>query len=221
MRTKTLVLTAVLSVAGAAASFAQAVYSVNAVGYVNKVIPPGYSMIANPLNNTAANGNTVAVLFPSVPNGTSIFKYDESTHLFVGNSYLFAWSNPNMTLVPGEGAFINNPTTTAFTNTFLGEVAQGGPGTPNPTLSNPIPQGFSIRSSQVPQKGQLDTDLKFPVANGDSIFQFDNASGSYVGHGYLFGWAGTPPTNDVAEAFFVNKVSATTWTRDFTVNTTP
>src|SRR5438046_2589052 len=123
MRTKTLVLTAVLSVAGAAASFAQAVYSVNAVGYVNKVIPPGYSMIANPLNNTAANGNTVAVLFPSVPNGTS-------------------------------------------------------------------------------------------------IFQFDNDLGVYVRHSYLFGW-NTPPTNDVAEAFFVNKVSATTWTRDFSVNTTP
>ncbi len=219
MRTKTLLLTAVLSAAGIGSSLAQ-VYSVNAVGYVNKTIPPGFSMIANPLNNTAANGNTVGVLFPSVPNGTTIFKFNESTHLFEGNSYLFGWSNPNVTLLPGEGAFINNPTATTFTNTFVGEVMQGGPGTPNPTLSNPIPIGFSIRSSQVPQKGQLDTDLKFPAVNGDSIFQFNNATGLYEGHSYLFGWS-SPPTNDIAEAFFVNKVAATTWTRDFNVNQTP
>ena len=48
MRTKTLLLTAALSAAGIATSMAQ-VYSANAVGYVNKLIPTGFSMIANPV----------------------------------------------------------------------------------------------------------------------------------------------------------------------------
>src|SRR6266498_630491 len=217
MRTKTLLLTAVLSAAGIGSSLAQ-VYSVNAVGYVNKTLPPGYSIVANPLDNK--NGNLVPALFPSVPNGTSIYKYDSAGGIFVAINFFFGWSIPTMTLVPGEAAFVNNPTATTVTNTFVGEVAQGGPGTPNPTLSNPIPAGFSLKGSQVPQKGQLDTDLKFPVVNGDTVYRYDNAANSFVAHNYFFGW-NIPPTNDVAEGFFVNKVAPTTWTRDFNVNQTP
>src|SRR5256712_14189141 len=122
MRTKTLVLTAVLSAAGVASSLAQ-VYSVNAVGYVNVVIPPGFSLIANPLDNK--NGNKVPDLFPSVPNGTTIYKFDDASKLFVANNFFFAWNIPTMTLVPGEGVFIYNGTSTPATNTFVGEVMQG------------------------------------------------------------------------------------------------
>jgi len=205
----------VLSAASVASSLAQ-VYSVNAVGYVNVVIPPGFSLIANPLDNKT--GNKVPDLFPTVPNGTTVYKFDDTTHQFVANNFFFGWNLPNMTLIPGEGVFIYNGTATPVTTTFVGEVMQGGPGTPNATLSNPIPAGFSIRASQVPQKGILDTELKFPVSNGDTVYRFDNALNTFVAHNYFFGW-NIVPTNNVAEAFFVNKASAANWTRDFSVNT--
>jgi hypothetical protein len=48
MRTKTLLLTAALAVAGLSSASAQ-VYSVNAVGYINLSLPKGFSMICNQL----------------------------------------------------------------------------------------------------------------------------------------------------------------------------
>ena len=47
MRTKTLLLTAVLGIASAASSMAQAVYSVNVVGYVNLTLKRGFNAVAN------------------------------------------------------------------------------------------------------------------------------------------------------------------------------
>src|SRR6266480_2545573 len=127
MRTKTLILTAVLSAAGVASSLAQGtVYSVNAVGYVNLTIPTGFSMIANPLNNTAANGNTVSNLFPSVPIGTTIYKFDNVAGTYSINQFSFAgWGSPNDTMLPGDGAFIRNPTASPISVTLVGEVMQG------------------------------------------------------------------------------------------------
>jgi hypothetical protein len=203
MRTKTLLLTAALSVATVATSMAD-VFSVNIVGYVNKTITPGYSIIQNPL--TAAT-NTIPALFPNVPNGTSIFKYSQGSG-FIANNFFFGWTDPTMTLLPGEGIFINNTSGASFTNTFVGEVAIGA-------TSNAIPQGFSLRGSKVPQSAQLDTVLGFPVVNGDSVFGFDAATQQYVAYNYFFGW-NTPPVPAVGEAYFVNKVAATSWDRTFT-----
>jgi hypothetical protein len=77
MRTKTLLLTAALSAAGVATSMAQgAVYSVNAVGYVNTPLVAGFNLVSNPLNNTAANGNTIESLFAGVPDGTQVYKFE-------------------------------------------------------------------------------------------------------------------------------------------------
>ena len=49
MRTKTLALSALLSALGSASVMAANVYSVNAVGYINVTMPPGYSIITCPL----------------------------------------------------------------------------------------------------------------------------------------------------------------------------
>jgi hypothetical protein len=83
MRTKTLLLTAALSAAGIATSMAQNVYSVNMVGYINKTMPKGLSMIANQLN--ASPNNKVTTLFgtpalvdlgPGVPGAITINKFN-------------------------------------------------------------------------------------------------------------------------------------------------
>ncbi len=206
MRTKTLLLSAAVGAVGLLAADAQ-VYSVNSVGYVNKNIPTGFSLIANPL--VGAN-NTVPTLFPSVPDGTIVYKFDAGTQGFIANNYFFGWSDPAMTLVPGEGAFIYNPGA-GFTATFVGEVSQGN-------LSTPVAAGFSILSSKVPQQGALDTALGYPVADGDIVYRYDNALAQYVAYNYFFGW-NQIPVIDVAESFFAfNSGASKSWTRTFSVN---
>jgi len=208
MRTKTLLLTAALSAVGLTSSTAQQVFSVNAVGFVNVVVPPKFSMIANPLN---APTNTIPVLFAGVPDGTTIYKFDGTT-FSVNALDLGEWGNPAQTLVPGEGAFILNSTAAAFTVTFVGEVMQGA-------LSNPLPANFSIKSSQVPQTGALDTVLGFPAVDGDVIYQFNSTTQAYVLHALDLGeWGGGVPTPAVGESFFVKKGAAGNWTRTFSVN---
>jgi hypothetical protein len=182
------------------------VYSVNVVGYVNVTLVPGFNLIANPL---VAQTNTVPELFKGVPNGTVVYKFDPATG-YVANNYNFGkWGQPSMTVVPGEGVFVKNPTQTNIVITFVGEVMTGA-------LSNNITAGFQILSSQVPQAGQLDTDLKLPVANGESAYLFVN--GAYVVHNYNFGKWNKAPVVDVAQAFFFKAAAAKTWTRDFNPN---
>lgn len=211
MRTKTLLLTAALAAAGLNTAAAQNgdgdVFSVNAVGFVNVELPQGFEMIANPLD---AEDNTVGALLSDVPDGTIVYKFDAESGTFSVNSKLFgSWDNPDETLEPGDGAFVNSPEATSVT--FVGEVPQG-------TLENEIPAGFSIQSSMVPQSGQLDTDLGFPAADGDIVYRWDNSNSSYSLHSFVFGGWDTPPEPAVGEAFFVNKVDATTWTREFSVS---
>jgi hypothetical protein len=221
MRTKTLLLTAALSAAGIATSMAQAVYSVNAVGYVNTPLVKGYNLISNPLNNTAQNGNQIQNLFASLPPGSQIFKFN-GTRYDLAEVDIFSGqvTGPaaTMTVVPGEGVFVNIPSDAPAntTITFVGEVMQG---TGANQLSYPIPAGFSIRSSQVPQAGTA-TQLNFPAGEQDQVFVFNEATQKYGTHQYLFGaWDPTEPSIDVGEAVFVNNAGAAkNWTRSFSVN---
>ena len=218
MRTKTLLLTAALSLAGIASSMAQ-VYSVNAVGYVNKTIYPGFNLVSNPLiqSNSAIN-----VLLPSPPPLTQVYLFTSGA----GGGYSTYTYDPDLggwdpdpagaSINFGSGAFIRNPTATPFTLTSVGEVGQG-------TLSNPVAAGFSIMSSKVPQTGALQAVLGFPPNQLDTIYKFVNTgtSAGYQTFTYdtdLGGWDPNEPTVDVGEAVFVNSVAGHPWTRTFTVN---
>lgn len=207
MKTKALLLAGLFSLAGAMASEAQTVYSVNAVGYVNVTVPTGFSLISNPLLN---GNNKVSTVLANVPNGTIIYKFNAGTGSYVANSFFLTWSNPDMVLAPGEGVFIRN-TGASYTLTFTGEVAQGA-------LSTALSSGFQIVSSQVPQSGQLDTVLGFPAANGDIVYRFNSATQTYQAYSYFLGWGGGAPVINVGESFFVKKASATSWSRSFTVS---
>src|SRR5690348_7525926 len=127
MRTKTLLLIAALGAAGAGTSMAQ-VFSVNAVGYVNKTIPPNaFAMVANPL--TAAT-NTVNALFAGVPNGFQVYiytpgkGYDVATFDDLAGAFT-PDSAANAVINPGSGVFVHNPSASPVTITFVGEVPQG------------------------------------------------------------------------------------------------
>jgi hypothetical protein len=214
MRTKTLLLTAALSAAGIATSMAQ-VYSVNAVGYVNTPLVPGFNLISNPLDNkSSANGNSVANLFGTqLPEDSIVYKFANGS--FAGGTFQYSFGQwpaaASTTLVPpGEGVFVR--VGSAATVTFVGDVPQG-------TLNNPIPAGFSIRASQVPQEGTA-TALGFPAAEDDIIYQFDSANQRYFTPSQNQFGTFVPPLRPlkVGEAFFVRTAAAKTWTRTFNVN---
>jgi len=216
MRTKTLLLIAAAAAAGIVSSNAQ-VYSVNAVGYVNKTIPArGFALISNPL---LAATNTIAALFTGqVPDGFQVFVWDVPTKQFKFTSYdsLFGWdpvATANGDLKPGSGVFVKNPTTANVTVTFVGEVPQGNP------LTTPLVAGLQIVSSQVPQAGTAEA-LGYAAVQDDKIYQWDTTKQSYNFSQYdaTFGWDPALKSLDVGDAFFLSKTAAGSWTRNFSVN---
>lgn len=197
------------------------VYSVNAVGYVNVNIDPGFNMVSNPLN---AADNSVGALFKNIqgtiPGGLKVFIFNSTTGAFSTAQ----WDDLDQQYIPttvaatqvppGNGVFVLNPSSTQLKLTFVGEVPQG-------QLSNPLPKGFSIKASQVPQDGKPD-DLGLPAQGGDKIFRFNKTTKAY--NTYTFDdldsvWLPALPVIPVGEAFFLYRAqSAGTWTRNFSVN---
>ncbi|HMJ91813.1 MAG TPA: hypothetical protein VK530_18460, partial [Candidatus Acidoferrum sp.] len=183
MRTKTLLLAAAALVAGISASQAQ-VYSVNAVGYINVVVKPGFNIIANQLITT---NSTVANLFANVPANSKLLNWAGTG--FIDNLLDpdFGWDNPDQVVAPGQAVFFQNQGTTNVTITFVGDVPQGN-------LTNTFPTSYSLRSSIVPQAGLLQAALGYTPSPGDHILRWINnhpAPGSgYFDYEYdaEFGW---------------------------------
>ena len=220
MRTKTLLLTAALSAAGVATSMAQ-VFSVNAVGYVNTVVPAkGLALISNPLD--AGANNTISALFTDAAKvaGLQVYKFvpgpSPTYKIYSYDTEFGEWDRADATtetVVPGEGVFVRNPAANPLTITFVGEVKQG-------TLSTPLPAGLSIVSSQVPQEGTL-TDLGYAPSGADQVYQFDTTKQSYYISSYdtEFAEFDNPlKPLKVGEAVFLRSAKASTWTRTFSVN---
>lgn len=218
MKTKVLLLTALVTAATAASVLAQGspVYSVNSVGYVTANIPAGFSIVCNPLNTT---NNTLGALIPNPPENTLVYKYNGTTFQIASFSRddfdNLTWDHPEFTLNPGDAAWIKPPS--AFTATWIGEVSQGN-------LTNTIPNGLSLQSSKVPQAGAIDTVLGFTPANGDLIYLFRNNSYKICSYseddfGQL-NWDVVPDPG-VGEGFWVKNSTGSTrlWTRTFSVNT--
>lgn len=208
MRTKALLCAAAVA-AGAVTAMAQSnVYSLNVVGYVNTQTAGNgkFQMIANPLNTT---NNTIGSLLQNAPEGTLLFKWNGTG--FDTATFAFGqWDQPNFTLNPGEGAFIQPAGD--MTITWVGEVMQGN-------LTNNFPAGYAIRASMVPQTGTL-TQLGLAPAGlseGDLVFQFNPASQSYGVSTVAFGTWDSEATIGVGEAFWTSTSAGGTWIRNFTV----
>jgi len=213
MRTKTLLLTAVLGVAGVAATTAQAqsVYSLNAVGYVNLSLGAGFTMIANPLNNTTNDLNTILT---NVPTGTIIYTFDPVAQAYSATTFrLGAWHNTDVVLNPGQGAFISIPAGTNAVVTFVGNVPQG-------TFTKTIPVGFSIQSYPIPVSvSPTNSILGLNPTGGDVFYQFVNATQTYTAHTFRSGSLhNTDYVPAVGEAFFYLATAPITWTTTFSVN---
>lgn len=188
---------------------AESYYLSNVVGYAKASVPAGYSIVANPF---VPNTNAVAAVFPSVPAGTTIFKFRSQTGDFLVNTYdgdFQEWQAPTQTFGSGEGAFILNPAATAFQMTFSGKVSEG-------LLSRALPAGYSMIGSMLPQAGLLQADLGFQPSGGETIFRFRD--GSYLINQFdpdFHQWDAEPRI-EVAEGFFLLQPTASVWSRTFT-----
>ena len=207
MRTKTLLITAAIGAAAAVASQAQ-VYSVNAVGYINLTAKEGFNLLANQL---IAADNTVEALLPGVPEGTSVYKFDPAAGYSITTLDFGAWTDPSVTLSPGEGFWFRNPGSEDLTITLVGEVPQG-------TLTTDLVEGFNLVSSQVPQAGLIETDLGLPVEEGTSVYNYDPVAGYSISTIDFGAWSPAEPSVAVGEGVWVRAISAGGWTRDFSVN---
>jgi len=220
MRTKALLLAAAFAAAGVATSMAQ-VYSVNAVGYVNVTLKPGYNLVSNPLN--AAN-NSIGTLFANmqggVIGGTTVYKFANGNFIAAQWDDLDNKYTPDAAaaelVVPGDGVFVLIPGGADKVLTFVGEVVQGD-------TTTAVPRGYSIKASVVPQAGKPDAfGLQAIAAGGDTLYRYDPATKQYAA--YQFDdldnkFSPDLPIINVGEAFFYLRVgAAATWARHFDVN---
>jgi hypothetical protein len=224
MRTKTMLLSALLGTLGSVSLMAQSstnVYSLNVVGYVNVVIPAnGYAIVSAPL--VASPDNTLNTLFPNTT-GTYL---KVKVYKFIAGSYIIetgsktGWSlGGTNTLNPGEAAFVFNPNATPLTNTFVGSVASG-------VQNNVLAPGYSLVSSIIPTSGDLVTNSLTLLTNAvakDKIYVFTPSTQAY--DIYTAGKNGTFPNGDpivpnVGEGFFYenNTTTPLTWTENFSVS---
>lgn len=186
---------------------AQAQRSQNIMGFASLKLPRGFRMISNPFN---ARNNAVAALFPEMPDGTTLCKFD-TTLCRLGNNPVKEghWAHYDDTLLPGDGAIFFNPGPEERTVVFIGQVLEKN-------LQNVIPTGFSICSSQLPLAGRLDTDLGFPLSPGDVVHTFDSIRQKYrVHHFGTADWDEVPPRIGIGESFWVGKSAVCNWTQKF------
>ncbi len=149
MKRVLLSMTMLAALLSAAVTVANPVFENDPVNWYTNVVTvsPGWSLIANPLFHNrgttwrdAVADNSVAELFKRVPPGTQLFKFDNTTGRYSHNVFRAGrWSNPRETLIPGQGAFIFNPTRKRFSVPFSGNCSYGG--------SVALPAGLSLISS--------------------------------------------------------------------------
>lgn len=228
MRTKTLLCAAAFA-ASALSSMAQSnVYSQNIVGYVNKPIPSGNAIYANPLN-ASPNNNATNVL-KTLADGTlvslwtgssfNVWTYDTTVGIDPLNWYADDGFTPKFPPVvpPGVGFFLNPPA--GATNTFVGETVPA-PGTTN-TLN--IPSGNQLIASPLPVGGAVtNSGWSFPTTDGALVSKWTGSSFNVWTYDSTVGIAAdnwysddgfTPkaaPAFNVGEGFFYNAPAAGQW----------
>jgi hypothetical protein len=230
MRTKTLLLTAVLSAAGIASTFAQAVYSVNIVGYVNLTLSPGLNLITAQLKGTNQNVNTViATTTPTMADNSLLFTWNTAGQTF-NQSQIYGggqWLDPatfnpsSLTVNPGEAFFINNLGAAAVTLTLVGEV-------PTFPATVSVVNSLGFYGDPAPVSQNIVTN-GFPVGDNDLLFTWNVAAQTYdqslIGQASPAAWLDPVTFNPVVVApavgagFVVNRISGatTTWNRSFTI----
>lgn len=210
MRTKSLCLAAAALAAGVLTSSAQSnVYSLNIVGYVNTVFKGGgaYTLVANPLN--APTNDLNSILAPSLPNKSTVTTYDGVNYNTYGKAG-GVWPS-NVFLPPGTGFFVKNVGAGDITNTFVGDVLTGIPG----TNTVAIPAGYSLVGSPLPVGGDINSsgpntlNLSPALPNKAQVVVYDNSTtpGTYLTYGKA-GGVFPAATISVGQGFYIKALTA-------------
>lgn len=216
MRTKSLYLAALALAGGTLAASAQSnVYSLNIVGYVNTVLKGNgaYTLVANPL--AAPTNDLVSLVGNALPNKSQVVVFDSGTGVYTTASKISGSWNTNLSLPVGTGFFVKNSGTADITNTFVGDVAGGSPGTNTTALS----AGYSLVGSKTPVGGLLtdsgDNTLNLGgvLANKSQIVVYDSNTGIYTTASKISGSWNTNLSLSVGQGFFIKAASATNWTQ--------
>jgi hypothetical protein len=229
MRTKTLLLTAALGVASVATSMAQAVYSINVVGYVTLTVRPGFNMIANQLDaGSGATLNSLNSVLPGAPLEAQILTFANNNYTLDvsdGTSWIDGnTGDPSVTkIAPGTGFFYYNPAAAPAPLTFVGEVKTGN------GLTVTYPSGFSLKSTITPQELSLSAANGFPQVLEMQYLTFNAATQNYDellvndGTGWINGSTGDPADARpaVGQGYFIYNPTGgnLAWTRNFNPNT--
>lgn len=240
-----MLLSALLGAIGSVSVMAQTnVYSLNAVGYINVTLLPGFNQVTVPLicspdntvgtvlnnSNGALTGSQVYFYTPS--GGYDVPDTAKSTSGKFGTTNANGWAfNGTNVAAPGVGFWFDNVGTSNLVVTFVGTVPTG-------PVTNALVSGFNLVGSVVPMSGDLASNSISSLTNyniGDQVYTFDptqppasaytiysSATGKFAGHGYLGQWTanGDPIIPAVGQGFWYNNNSVTTvnWVENYSVS---
>jgi hypothetical protein len=225
MRTKTMLLSALLGALGSVSVHAQNVYSLNAVGYINVTLVPGYTIITCPL--IASPDNTLNTLLNNANSnlsGSFVYFYNPSTGGYTSDNAANTgargysgspegWAGGGTeAIAPGTAVWFGNNFSTNITVTFVGTVPTG-------PVTNVLAPGFNLVGSIVPMSGDIITNSISALTNfnvGDWVYYWPAPQGPFItyvsgstrgftGTGYKNEWAvplGDPTTTNVSDGFF-------------------
>jgi hypothetical protein len=223
MRTKTMLLSALLGTLGSVSLMAQStnVYSLNAVGYINVTVQPGYNIVSCPL--IASPDNTLNTLLPNTAGQYKKWQFwgfSPSSGYKEEIGQATSWSVGGLsTLNPGQAGWLFNPGANPSNVTFVGTVPSG-------SLTNTlVASSFNLVSSILPTSGDLLTNplMNFTTATKkDQVWQFTAGTGGGFKETVLLpsGWsAGDPQEATVGGGFFYFNAStaANNWVESFSV----
>jgi len=189
---------------------ASAAVSSNIVGYVKMNLPKGYTLLSNPLNNTAPSGNTVYSLFGTI---------DCSILRWKGSSFETTVIDPAVPGAPVEGPdFVLNPGESVFVAvnapssvTFVGDALL--------TQALPYARGNNFLASAIPLAGTATT-LKLTPGNGDTVLLWNNSKAAYDSYPYdsEAGYIEGEPNLTVGQGLVLQALASGSWSNTYTVN---
>jgi len=240
MRTKTVLLSALLGALGSVSVHAQNVYSLNAVGYINETIYGGYNIISCPLLCTDPSGaqdNQVSNILNNSSgqfNGSTLYFFSGGANSGSTQGRTGSWANNGGTNVLAPGVAVWLHATSNMTVTFVGSVATG-------PVTNVLNPGYNLVSSIVPTSGDYYSNSISSLSNitaniSDALSVYDPTQQEFTFEYTVESlgaarngnspWAtshhGDPVVPNVGEGFFYfNNTSTSTpidWVENYSVN---
>jgi len=237
-----MILSALLGGLGSVSVMAQTnVYSLNAVGYINVTIAPGFNIISCPL--ITSPDNTVGTVLNNsngALTGDVVYFWNPASAAYTSDSAraigtakgqttnASGWVSGTNLASPGVGFWFDSAATSNTTLTFVGTVPSG-------SITNTLVAGFNLVGSVVPMSGDLCSNSISALTNfniGDNIYTYNIATAAYSEftsvvagskasspNTYHSNWtvAGDPTVTNVGQGFWYDATAAVNWVENYSV----